>query len=118
LEAIQKAAREKKLLPVLQLLKTSPKDFLVAHDADRKSSDRHYLNSYALAYYLTFDRRLLGTPALEKYVQARKRGVDELVAFSALIGNKPIAQFEKEYLEFLLRLQADGTQRKKPNPRP
>jgi hypothetical protein len=112
-EAIQKAAKEKKLLPITQLLKAAPKDFLVAHDADRKGSERHYLNSYALAYYLTFDRRILGTPALEKYVQARKRGVDELVAFSALIGNKSIAQFEKDYQEFLLRLQADGTQRRK-----
>lgn len=115
-EAIQKAAQANKLLSVTQLLKAAPKDFLVAHDADRKGSERHYLNSYALAYYLTFERRILGTPALEKYVQARKRGVDELVAFTALIGNKPIPQFEKDYQEYLIRLLADGTQRKKLRP--
>lgn len=112
-DAIQKAVKDKKLLGVPQLLKAAPKDFLVAHDAQRQGSARHYLNSYSLAYFLTFDRRILGTPQLQEYVQARKRGVDELVAFRALIGNKGMAQFEKDYQEYLSRLQADGTLRKK-----
>lgn len=112
-EAIQKAVKAKELIGVAQLLKAAPKDFLVAHDAQRQGSAKHYLNSYALAYYLTFDRRILGTNALQKYVQARKRGVDELIAFRELTGNKGIVQFEKDYQDYLSRLQADGTLRRK-----
>lgn len=113
-DAIKKALAAKQLLGIPALLKTGPNDFMVQNEAARKASERHYLNSYALAYYLTFEKRILGTPALEKYVQARKRGVDELIAFRDLIGNKQsLAQFEKDYQDYLSRLSADGTLRKK-----
>jgi hypothetical protein len=112
-EAIQKAVKAKDLIGVPQLLKAAPNNFIVMHNAARRGAAKHYLNSYALAYYLTFDRRILGTNALQKYVQARKRGVDEIIAFRELTGNKGIAQFEKDYQDYLSRLQADGTLRKR-----
>jgi hypothetical protein len=55
---------KKNELPLVELLRSGPKQFQVEHAGDREVSDRHYLTSWALAYYLTFDRKILGTKAL------------------------------------------------------
>ena len=34
------------------LLRSGPKQFLVGHGGDQQASDRHYLNAWALAFYL------------------------------------------------------------------
>src|SRR5205807_2739197 len=57
------------------------KDFVVAHASDRQTADRHYLFSWALAYYLTFDRGLLGSAKMDLYVRGLKRGNDPLAMF-------------------------------------
>ena len=47
-----------------------------------------------------FERKLLGTKALDDYVAALKRGTDPLDAFRDLVG-EPLPQFEKEHLQYL-----------------
>ena len=71
-------------------------------------SDRHYLAAWALAYHLTFERKLLGTRKLDGYVAALKRGTDPLEAFGTLVG-EPLGRFERGHHAYLRALRADGS---------
>ena len=64
------------LVPLGDLLATGRDAFLASHADQKAAADRAYLTSWALAYYLTFDRRLIGTEAFSKYliaVNSRRR---------------------------------------------
>src|SRR5262249_19158469 len=61
------------LLPLAELPRSDPKQFVVAHAGDQQVPDRHYLASWGLALYLAFDRKLLGTPGLDSYVRNLQR---------------------------------------------
>jgi hypothetical protein len=108
LDAMRRGLSKNTLLPLADLLRSGPKQFQVAHDGDKQVSDRYYLLSWALAHYLTFDRKLLGTPALDAYVRDLNRGVDPGDAFAKLTG-QPLAQFERAFLDFLKHLRPDGS---------
>jgi hypothetical protein len=108
LTAVRQALRQGTLLPLADLLRSRPEHFKVAHAGDRQVSDRHYLAAWALAFHLTFERRVLGTRAFDDYVRALHRGTDPLAAFRDLVG-RPRLQFEKEYLQYLQHLKLDGT---------
>ncbi|MBY0526142.1 MAG: DUF1570 domain-containing protein [Gemmataceae bacterium] len=107
-KALAATQKEYALVPLADLLKARPQDFVVAHASARQVADRHYLTSWGLAHYLTFQRRLLGSKALEKYLQALGREGDPLATFQVLVG-QPLADFEKEFHSYLQHLQADGT---------
>jgi hypothetical protein len=107
LRAARTALAHDRLLPLADLLRSGPKQFQVAHDGDKQASDRHYLASWALAFYLTFERQLLGTPALDAYVRDLKQGRDPLDAFTRLTG-QPLPRFERDWLNYLKHLRADG----------
>jgi hypothetical protein len=104
LAAVRKSLASGTLLPLADLLRSTPKQFQVAHLSDQRISDRYYLASWALAFHLTFEKRLLGTKALDDYVHALKRGTDVLLAFRDLVG-QPLPQFEKKYLDYLKKLR-------------
>jgi hypothetical protein len=108
LRAVRRALSKNALLPLPDLLRSRSKQFLIAHDGDRQVSDRHYLASWALAYYLTFECKVLGTPALDNYVRDLRRGVDPLDAFTKLTG-KPLPRFERDFLDYLRHLRPDGS---------
>jgi hypothetical protein len=108
LQAVRAALKGKKLLPLADLLRSTPRDFLVEHKQDKQVSDRYYLASWALAFHLLFEKRVLETKKLDDYVAALKRGTDPLVAFSDLVG-KPADRFEQDHLRYLDKLKADGT---------
>jgi hypothetical protein len=108
LKAIRMALAHGKLLPLHDLLRSAPNHFQVAHRSDQLVSDRYYLASWGLAFYLTFEKRLLGTKALDDYVAALKRGGNVVECFVNLVG-KPLPQFEKEYQQYLVKLRRDGT---------
>src|SRR5262249_24899919 len=76
LQAAQTALGKGTLLPLSDLLNTGAKQFVVAHAGEQQGSDRYYLASWALAFHLTFNRRVLGTAALDDYVKELERGVD------------------------------------------
>jgi hypothetical protein len=107
LEAVRQALSKHAFLPLADLLRSGAKQFQVAHDSEKQISDRYYLDSWALAFYLTFDRKLLGTPALDTYVRQLKRGTDPLEAFRELTGQS-LAEFERDFLSYLTRLYPDG----------
>ena len=102
------ALKKGTLVPLTDLLRSEKKQFALGHIGDRQVSDRHYLTSWATAFYLTFDRRLLGSAALDKYVQALQDGTDAKAAFEELVG-QPLPQFEADFRKFLHLLQADGS---------
>jgi hypothetical protein len=89
------------LLP--DLLKSGPKQFHVTHASAQQLADRHYLTSWALAYYLLTDRRVLGRQGrLDAYVVALRHG-DPLAAFQEFTG-EPLPRFEKSFRAYLRRL--------------
>ena len=95
-------------MPLARLLCSRPGDFLAAHAADKAATDRYYLTSWALAFHLTFERRLLGSAALDNYLAALARGTDPDAAFAALVG-QPLPAFERDFHRYLLQLQPDGS---------
>jgi hypothetical protein len=104
----KEAVRKGELVPVRELIRTGQDQFLVRHADDRAASDRAYLASWALASYLAFDRRLLGTAALDEYVRAVNRKAKAEEAFARLVGQK-LPDFERDFHAWLLKLQADGS---------
>jgi hypothetical protein len=113
LNQAQASLRSNDLVPVADLLRAGPKQFVVLHASDQQTSDRYYLTSWGVAYYLTFERRLLGTRAMDEYVRALKRGTDPLEAFRGLVGQTP-GDFEKDFRDYLMRLRPDGSTAKAP----
>ncbi len=108
LALVRAALRKNELLSLRELLQAGSREFVVAPRGDRQSSDRCYLAAWALAFYLTFDRGVLGTRALDDYVKALRQGADVHEAFRALV-DQPLPQFEKEFRHFLHHLREDGT---------
>lgn len=104
-------AKRGELVPVSELLRAGPKQFLVGHASDQQISNRFYTTSWALAFYLTFELRKLGTPELDQYVRALKRDTDPHDAFRQLCG-LPLPRFEHNFQLYVLGLQSDGTARR------
>ncbi len=113
LAQVQVAVRGGELLALAEVLKSGAKQFVVAHATERAAADRHYLASWALAFYLTFERRLLGTKQLDQYVQAVQRGGTPITPFGAPV-RQPVPDFEKEFRQYLIVLRQDGTTGKAP----
>jgi hypothetical protein len=97
-----------KLVPLADLLSTGRDAFLASHADQKAASDRAYLTSWALAHYLTFERRLIGTDAFHNYLKAVNSGENARTAFAAFVG-QPLAAFESAWHEYLVRLQTNGT---------
>ncbi len=68
LAALQSDLRGPEPLSLSDLLVADANTFLAAHRDNSAGASRLYYYSWGLAYYLTFDRQLLGTPAFEAYV--------------------------------------------------
>jgi len=86
-------------LPLTALFAAGPQAFVRAPDADR-----YYAHSWGLAYYLTFQRHLLDSPALEQYVQRLPENLPPAERFQKLVGTPPV-EFEKEWREYILQLR-------------
>jgi len=95
-------------VPLGDLLTTGRDAFLASHADQKLASDRAYLTCWALAHYLTFDRRLIGTEAFNKYLISLNGTGDPKQAFATLVG-KDLAAFEKDWHAYLTRLQPNGT---------
>jgi len=96
------------LLPLSDLLILNRDAFLASHADEKSAANRAYLTSWALAYYLTFDRRVIGTQNFRKYLIAVNSGEDPRRAFAGLVG-KDLDAFEKDWHTYLQRLHPDGT---------
>ncbi len=112
-ERVTRAQKAGELVPLADLLRSGPKQFVVAHSDERQTSDRYYVTAWALACYLTFDRGLVGTDALDEYVRALRRGTAPTEAFRDLVG-RPLAAFEKEFREYVRQMRPDESLAKGP----
>jgi hypothetical protein len=113
LKSAKKAAGE--LVPLKDLLRSSPKQFIVAHASDKETSDRYYLTSWALAYYLASDGKVLNTKKLDDYCRATRARDDPLETFLALVGVRGdgLAGFEEKFHAYVRNLQPNGTTKPK-----
>jgi hypothetical protein len=99
----------KKEFPPLKDVLTAERDvFVVNHAGKRPVADRMYLATWALASYLMFDRRVLGTTALDEFVKAVCMGGNPVKAFETLVG-QPLSEFEAAFQSWLRRLRPDGS---------
>jgi hypothetical protein len=108
LAQMKQLVRNHQVLGVAELLRAGSAKFLVHPAGDQQISDRYYLNAWALSFYLTFDRHLLGTPALDRYVRSLKRGADPVEAFRQLV-SRSAPQLEHDFHQYLLNLRPDGS---------
>jgi hypothetical protein len=108
LARVKESLRKDEPVSLNELLHSGAEQFLVGHGSDRLAADRHYLASWALAYFLTFQRHKLGTPEMDEYVRTLKHGADPVEAFRALV-KEPLPEFEEELHRFLRCLRSDGT---------
>jgi len=108
LEKAQDALGKKEFPPLAEILTAGPKVFVVTHAGQRPEADRAYVATWALASYLMFDRRVLGTTALDEFVKAVNAGTDPMAAFEKLVGQPP-AEFEKAFHAWLRRLLPNGS---------
>jgi hypothetical protein len=107
LRRVKDALRKHQLVALPELLTADPDKFLVGHAANPHVSDAYYLDSWALAYYLMFAQRKLGTPELDEYVRSLRAGAEPLGAFSKLVG-EPLPVFEGSFQRYLRMLGPNG----------
>ncbi|HVK08722.1 MAG TPA: DUF1570 domain-containing protein [Gemmataceae bacterium] len=108
LEKAQDALKKGELPPIADLLTAGPTVFVVRHDAERPAVDRVYVATWALAAFLMFDRRVLGTEALDEFVKAVNAKRDVRAAFETLTG-RPLAETGRAFHEWLRGLNENGS---------
>ena len=86
-------------LPLEKLLSAGQQAFVLGADAQR-----YYVHSWGLAYYLTFEKRLLGSPALDQYVRQSAKTSSPTERFERLVA-MPLAEFEQQWREYILELR-------------
>jgi len=100
---------EKKEFPSLKDILTAGREvFVVAHVGKRPEADRAYVATWALASYLMFDRGMLSGDSLDGFVKSVNAGGDSLAAFAKHTG-QALAEFEKDYLTWLKKLQPNSS---------
>ncbi|MBL8865218.1 MAG: DUF1570 domain-containing protein [Planctomycetia bacterium] len=93
---------------VAELNRVGGESFLASHTVQKAMADRMYLGAWAVAYHLVFERRLFGTPELDRYLTTINSGGDPGPAFQKLVG-KTLAEYDAELADYFQRLRPDGT---------
>ena len=111
LKRARAALAANELVPIRDLLRAGPKQFLVVHATDRETSDRYYLTAWALASYVAFEKKVLNTKELDAYCRATHDNDDPLAAFAALVGQKAadLPQCEKDFRFYVQHLRQNGS---------
>jgi hypothetical protein len=92
-------------LPLAELIAAGSETFLSGHADDGQTVSRAYYYSWGLAYYLAFERGVLGSEALEQYLDPAQAGAPAVARFEKLVG-MPLEQFEPQWRDAMLRLQS------------
>ncbi|ADB18471.1 hypothetical protein Psta_3816 [Pirellula staleyi DSM 6068] len=90
-------------LPLARLLESEQDAFLGSHR--QAARDQHYLYAWGVAYHLAFEQRLLGSPALETYVEKSSAKSSPIANFEKLVG-KDLVSWERSWHEHVRRSAA------------
>jgi regulator of replication initiation timing len=90
-------------LELEKLLGAGESQFLLTASSRSAAVDRYYVYAWGLVYYLTFEKNLLGGPALEKYVQSGNAQLAPSQRVQQLIG-MPLEQFERQWRAYIRTL--------------
>jgi hypothetical protein len=101
LTLLQEELRGPQVLPLVELLTAPVEQFLVQHGDEARRSNRLYLYSWGLAYYLIFEGRMLDSQALDQYLRVDAGARDPLQLFEAMV-DMPIGKFEDQWREAML----------------
>ena len=107
LKALQQDLRSPQVLPLAELLTADESRFLVLHPGGAQASQRYYLYSWGLAYYLAFRQPILETPALDHYVEQAAGKRPPIERFEKLVG-MPLAEFEANWRTEMLTMKSSG----------
>ena len=77
--------------------------FLVTHSGGG-GSRQHYLISWGLAYYLTFDRPLLSREAMDRYADPEAAKTPPVARFERFVGAS-LTQFEQDWRKAILAMR-------------
>ena len=105
LESLQADLRDGNRLPLVAILTADEQAFLVSHIEGGETSARHYLYSWGLAYYLMFQRPVLNTTSLERFVDS-KSSLTPIERFEKLAGMS-LLDFEVAWRESMLDLKLE-----------
>jgi len=90
--------------PRLAGLLTAPTaDYLAGHQQAAAHVGQLYRTSWGLAWYVTFERQLLGTPAMETFLRRDGANLPPIERFEKLVG-QPLPQFEAQWCKRILEL--------------
>jgi len=104
LEKLQNDLRSRDPLELSDLLNAGSDTFLSAH-ASGGSASRSYYYSWGLAYYLTFEQDLIGTPQFNVYLSPAAAAKPSVERFEALVG-EPLADFQQRWRKAMLNLRS------------
>jgi hypothetical protein len=107
LKLLQQDLRSPQVLSLAELLTADQGRFLVLHPGGVQASQRYYLYSWGLAYYLAFRQPLLETPALDRYVDPAAAKQSPIERFQTLV-NMPLAEFEANWRGEILKMNPVG----------
>ncbi|MGC4004521.1 MAG: DUF1570 domain-containing protein [Pirellulales bacterium] len=96
LSQLQKDLRENPRLPLAEILESTADRFLVSHEQQARESQRLYLYSWGLAYYLAIREPVLQSKALDQYVAAGAKDLPPIKRFERMVG-QPLDEFEKRW---------------------
>jgi hypothetical protein len=91
-------------LSLAEVLTAPVERFLGAHRASDEGPSRLYVYSWGLAYYLTFERSILGTPSFDEYVAPTRANDEPIARFEKLVA-EPLEKFEAEWRAAMLKLR-------------
>jgi hypothetical protein len=102
LTSLQEELRGQQVLPLVELLTAPVDQFLVQHGDEARRSNRLYIYSWGLAYYLIFEGRVLDSQALDHYLRVDSGAHDPLRRFEAMVG-MPLGKFEDQWRTAMLQ---------------
>lgn len=102
----RQALRKGQLVPLAELVRCGGQQFQVAHASEAHIADRYFLTSWALAHYLVFEKKLLATALMDRYLDSLSRGTDPEAAL-AHFANMPLHRLESALHEYLMNLKWD-----------
>ncbi|MCS7158909.1 MAG: hypothetical protein RMJ19_00420 [Gemmatales bacterium] len=119
LQRVQRLLRENSMPTIHELLRSETRHFQVNHNSEGYASDRYFLASWATAYYFLFGphspstNKTIASPpgqSLIRFIEQLTSSEDVSRALQDHTG-KSLADLERDWQLYFLRLRPDGTLR-------